>query len=211
MSDRAAPGEPSLPKPDRVLVEKVRNRANVVTWGACAAGRVSESCGVDMPCYALRGMAGGPPDDLVRRGSRRPPPWQRRGAVKLAPLRPHSGGERAPVKLGALRRRRRGGHGQPEVTRRPLPGAWAAARVPPCICTTRHATVQGYLGHDLRSALDDGQLALGPWPGSWRPVCAARWHRRRPSRCMPAPCSCSGRASCSSATSLPLGVTPDAS
>ena len=47
MSDRAAPGEPSLPKPDRVLVEKVRNRANAVTWGACAAGRVSESGGTD--------------------------------------------------------------------------------------------------------------------------------------------------------------------
>jgi hypothetical protein len=59
--------------------------------------------------------------------------------------------------------------------------------------------------------VDDGQLALGPWPGSWRPVCAARWHRRRPFRCMPAPCSCSGRVSCSSATSLPRGATPDAS
>ena len=34
MSDRAAPGEPSLPKPDRILVEKVRNRANAVPWAA---------------------------------------------------------------------------------------------------------------------------------------------------------------------------------
>src|SRR5262249_48029867 len=86
MSDRAAPGEPSLPKPDRALVEKVRNRANAVPWGACAAGRVSESCGVEMLCHALRGMAGGPPDYLVRRGCRRPPSWQGRGAVKLAPI-----------------------------------------------------------------------------------------------------------------------------
>jgi len=52
MSDRAAPGEPSLPKPDRVLVEKVRNRANAVPWGACAAGRVSEErwSGYAVPC-----------------------------------------------------------------------------------------------------------------------------------------------------------------
>jgi hypothetical protein len=33
---------------------------------------------------------------------------QGRGAVKLAPLRPRSGGERGDVKLSPLRRRRRG-------------------------------------------------------------------------------------------------------
>jgi hypothetical protein len=35
-----------------------------------------------------------------------------RGAVKLAPLRRRSRGERAPVKLGALYRRSRRGRGQ---------------------------------------------------------------------------------------------------
>ena len=39
-----------------------------------------------------------------------------------------------------------GSRGDPQTT------AWgiAAARVPPCICTTRHATVQGYLGQAFR-------------------------------------------------------------
>src|SRR5713101_1910938 len=62
VSDCASPGGARLPKPDRVIVEKVRHRANAVTWGTCAAGRASERGGVDMLCHALRGMAGGPPD-----------------------------------------------------------------------------------------------------------------------------------------------------
>src|SRR6266446_3305421 len=44
------------PKPDRVILEKVRNRAHAVTWGRCAAGRASESGGVDMLFPSLRGI-----------------------------------------------------------------------------------------------------------------------------------------------------------
>ncbi len=59
--------------------------------------------------------------------------------------------------------------------------------------------------------VDDGQLALGAWPGSRRPACAVCWHRQRPSRRMPAPCFWAGHVSWSSVTSLLRGVMPDAS
>jgi hypothetical protein len=96
-----------------------------------------------MPCHALRGMAGGPPDYLVRRGSRRPPPWQGRAPVKLGALRRRSRGERAPVKLGALcprsgrgpRGRHRGNasHRAPHGTDQwpLLPGGGTGVRPPP--------------------------------------------------------------------------------
>src|SRR2546430_3809811 len=46
------------PKPDRVIWEKVRNRAHAVTWGPCAAGTPLDSGDVDIMFPPLRYIPG---------------------------------------------------------------------------------------------------------------------------------------------------------